>query len=97
RRIDDEPWVLYASHELTNCYLGLQPRQRATETEMDTTTKAEVLVVPAFDVYFVGVLEAVGVAICRSVHYDNWRSLRNYRSRELDIFERGARRPELDR
>jgi hypothetical protein len=37
RRIDDEPRVLYASHELTYRYLGLQPRRRATEAEVDTT------------------------------------------------------------
>ena len=50
RWIDDEPRILYAAHELSHRYLGLQPCQRTAETEVDTTAEPEVLVVAALDV-----------------------------------------------
>ena len=85
RWIDDEPRVLYTAHELTYRYLGLQPCQRTTETEVDTATITQVLVVLALDIYLVGVLEAVRIAVCRPIHYDDWRTLRNCRPSKLYI------------
>src|SRR5215470_19271999 len=35
RRVDDEPRVLHAAHELPHRDLHLQPRQRTAETEVD--------------------------------------------------------------
>src|SRR6516162_2857004 len=97
RRVDDEPRVLHSAHELAHRDLHLQPRQRTAETEVDAVALAEVLVVRALEVDFVGVREPVRVAVARGVHQDDRRALRDGRLRNLDVRQGGAGGPELDR
>src|SRR5215469_5699440 len=95
--IDHEPRILYPPNELADRDLGLQPREWATETEMDTAAVAKVLVVLAFEVDLVWVCEPARVAVARPVDRDDRRALWNGRSRNRNIFEGGAGWPELDR
>src|SRR5262249_59288501 len=69
RRVDDEPRVLHAAHELAHRDLHLQPRQRTAETEVDAVAVAEVLVVLALEVDFVGVREPVRVPGSPGLHH----------------------------
>src|SRR6516164_2147878 len=95
--IDHEPRILYPPNELADRDLSLQPREWATETEMDTAAVAKVLVVLAFEIDLVRVREPVRIAIARSIHHNDRAALWNGRSRNLDVFEGGAGGPELDR
>src|SRR5215467_5981453 len=97
RWVDDEPWVLHAAHELTHRDLSLQPRERTAETEVNAAAVAEVRVVLALEVNFIGLREPVRVAVSRGVHHDDRRALRDDRPRNLDVREGGAAGPELDR
>ena len=62
-RVDDEPRVFHAAHELTHRDLSLQPRQRTAKTEVDAAALPEVLIVLAFEVDVVGVGEPVRVTV----------------------------------
>src|SRR6516165_7562610 len=97
RRINHEPRVLCPTNELADRDLSLQPRQRATETEVDAAAIAKVCVILAFEVHLVRVREPARVAVSRSVQHNNRCPLWNGRSRNLDVFEGGTGRPELDR
>ena len=65
RRVLDEPRVLHAAEELADRDLGLQPRERGAEAVVDALAVADVLVVRAFEVESVGVLEPFRVAVRR--------------------------------
>src|SRR5215467_14143633 len=95
--VDHEPRILYPANELADRDLSLQPREWATETDVDAAAVAEVLVVLAFEINLVRVREPAWVAVARSIHHNDRRALWNGRSRNLDVFEGGAGGPELDR
>jgi len=63
----------YPTNEFADGDLNLKPRERAAKTEVDTATVANMLVVLAFQVNLVRVLEPVGVAVSGPVHDDDRR------------------------
>src|SRR5215469_15320173 len=97
RRINHEARILHPANELTDRNLSLQPRERATKTEMDAAAVAKMLVVLAFKVDLIRVRKPIRVAVSRPVHRDDRRALWNGRAGNLNIFEGGAGGPKLDR
>src|SRR6185312_13274596 len=97
RRVLDEPWVLHAAEELADRELGLQPGERGAEAVVDALAVADVLVVRAFEVESVGVLEPFRVTVRRPVTQEDRRARRDGGAGDLDVLEGRAGGPELDR
>jgi hypothetical protein len=91
RWIDHEPWIPYAATELAHRDLSLQPREWSAETEVDAAAVAKVLFVLTFEIDLVRVRERVRVAVSGGVQRDDRRAFLNRCSRNLDVFEGGAR------